>query len=783
MKKKFLKFSVPLGFLLFLGSTHFACAADAPSTPPVSFSLFGLGDLAYIVISRIAFGISYLMAVVGAIVIAMESWLVGVMLNINTTVFDSPVVQKGFGVTLSIANLGFVLGIIVIAIATILRRETYGIKKILWKLVFAAVLVNFSLVIMGPIFGFANSLTQYFLNCIDPSVSCNAPSGFTAMTSMNDFAERLAGAFNPQRDFLSLETTANTNDPKLDNIAGAASIGGASFGKMIVPILSMVFVAVALIVIVIVLAVFVFMLLVRYVYIAILAVLMPFAWLAWIFPSLSSHWKKWWDTFFRWTFFAPIVVFFLWLAIATAASMSEPTTKSNFAMYTSNSNELWAPIANFLTNLFSPLIQNLLNEFILVGLMVGGMIAANKMSITGASAAVGAVKSVGNAMQGYATKQAKKGARWTYQRAGGAKLNERLQKSRIPFTSALGRSMAGVTEKGGKDLVKEAATQLKLAGMSDEQLLMAAQGARGKENTLAVLAEAQKRGILNKVGKIGGEENLSAWLEKNQRTFGDYDHGKLHGDVNFALDSDERMRRIAKAQGEARAMAGAVDVHGILGAPGTLVSAERLAEEARTLRKQAKDPIDVMAAESSLKNANDALRKAADEVEVSDEVGKDGKTLLGGPADQMVKAGELMRAAAEEFFKNIDRADIAKFKPGQIFGGTASFGLSREAIEALSEGVAHGLAVKTPALMPSLIGKLDSSERLQRFADTYRAAIEKAATAAGGGRISATDVTKLTEALKSAMGNRLIWDSGAAAAPTPTPTPAPTPPPGGAPRP
>ena len=60
------------------------------------------------------------------------------------------------------------LGIIVIALATILRIESYSIKKMLWKLVVMAILVNFGLVIIAPIFGFSNALTQYFLNCFNP---------------------------------------------------------------------------------------------------------------------------------------------------------------------------------------------------------------------------------------------------------------------------------------------------------------------------------------------------------------------------------------------------------------------------------------------------------------------------------------------------------------------------------------------------------------------------------------------------------------------------------------
>src|ERR1700722_12949582 len=208
-----------VSFLLFFAFAHFAFAEAGlgnDGTIPLNsdvFNGFGSGNssvmsnIGYYVIGKIAFGVAYLIAWIGGVAISIETWLVGAMLGINTGVFQSEIVQKGFGVTLSIANLGFVLGIIVIALATILHRETYGWKKILWKLVFAAILVNFSLVIAAPIFGLGNSFTQYFLNCVDPSgggcTGQGAGVGLVNSNSMNDFAKNLAGAFNPQVGLLA----------------------------------------------------------------------------------------------------------------------------------------------------------------------------------------------------------------------------------------------------------------------------------------------------------------------------------------------------------------------------------------------------------------------------------------------------------------------------------------------------------------------------------------------------------------------------------------------------
>lgn len=750
----------------------------------------GLFDISGIVggaIGYVAYALIFIVSIITGVVIALVTYLISVILYLSNNVVNTFAVQSGYSVTLAIANLGFVLAIIIIAIATILKRETYGIKKTLWMLVVAAILVNFSLIIGGVIINFANTLTNTFLPDQSPYT----------------FATDLAGAFSPQRALLNINVSGGNSIS--GSVAGTSVAAGAgsSLASILTPLVSVSCAVGFLIVIVITLTTFLFMLLIRYVYLSILLVLMPFAWLMWLFPKTSHLWNNWWEKFLKWTFFSPIVVFFLYLAIATAQAMNSQSANDPLAFikgstYQASASGIVGGLSTFFGSFVGSFATTILQGVIVIGLAIGGMIAAEKFSIMGSKAAMGAMTSMGNAAKGYAGKQTKKGGRWAYQRAGGARLNAGLQRSRIPFASALGRGLEGVTEKGGKNLVKEAATNLKLGDMSNEKLAMAAQGARGSENTLAIIAEAQKRGVLNKLGKVGGEADLNAWVGKNQRVFEDYDHGKLKGDVNFALGSDERMRRIAQTQGEARVGAQVVDTNGILGAAGAQVSAEQLIEGSGAAKKKANDAIDrdgpnavvdhmgrrvsastlATAAENSSRTANDALNKAADEVKVADVADKEGKTLMGGPAGEMVKAADLMRAAAEKFFASVDKTDASKFHLEQIFGGKPNFGLSKEAIDALSKGVAHGIAIQTPYLMPTMTGKLDSSANFQRFFDRYIAAIEQARRER---KIDAEKADKLTEAIKSTMGNRLVWDSGATTTTAAGPAPAPSPAPGGTP--
>jgi hypothetical protein len=125
------------------------------------------------------------------------------------------------------------------------------------------------------------------------------------------------------------------------------------------------------------------------------------------------------------------------------------------------------------------------------------------------------MKSVGNAAKGYAVKGMKKGANTAIHKnvsvpftkgkkkfslAGGI---DKMQTSKIPGVSALGRELSSQTDNLGKGLVdKEAENAKKLdSGTIAKQL----QGSMGKEQQLAYLKTLADRGDLDKVSDINGQ--------------------------------------------------------------------------------------------------------------------------------------------------------------------------------------------------------------------------------------------------------------------------------------
>ena len=143
--------------IFLVAPLHIAQAAESPwcDSWPLSCSF----------INWIVLGIPYLYGFIGGILLQLAGVLVDFAFSINTSVLPDQfgIIQLGFQVCLSLANVIFVIALIIIAFCTILNIEEYSAKKMLGKLITAAVLINFSLLIAGLILDFSHVVTNFFL--------------------------------------------------------------------------------------------------------------------------------------------------------------------------------------------------------------------------------------------------------------------------------------------------------------------------------------------------------------------------------------------------------------------------------------------------------------------------------------------------------------------------------------------------------------------------------------------------------------------------------------------
>lgn len=367
-----------LGSIITLFAVFFAIPIPADA-------LFFLGPMA---VAAIAYAVLYILQFIGSMLFSLASYFVSIILNFNFMVLDSTnsVVTIGWEITRDIANLGFVLVIIVIALATIVRYQDYGAKKLLPRLIGAALLVNFSLSIAGVFIGFSHVITKYFMGAVTNSGSSQV-SGF--MTT--EFTETLAGAFNPQNLFTEPEEPEPV-DP--DEEAGGLS-GFSS--AVLMNISSLAFTVVFIYIAAFVLFAFAIMLLIRYVALSILMVMAPIAWLFWVIPSLSDQFSKWWSKFMKWVFFAPAVSFFFYLALVSIDQMNKgmgAVSKTQF----------------FKNGFIAAMAQQGVRMLILVGFLIGGLLVADSMGTTGAKGAIGMLKTGSDKAKKWVAGKAKESA-------------------------------------------------------------------------------------------------------------------------------------------------------------------------------------------------------------------------------------------------------------------------------------------------------------------------------------------------------------------------------------
>jgi hypothetical protein len=373
--------------LLFMipQTTHAAFFGLLPDLSPGGITAAVFRILAFIL--NFIFGLLFILG--GA--------LVNMMMHLNANILNQENALVGIGWTISrdVANLGFVLVMIIVAVATIVRYEKFSAKSLLPKLIGAAIIVNFSLTIAGVFITFSNSLTNVFLN--------GKMSG--------DMVGAIDNAFGPQKLLLPPE-----NPPPPDPSQQGSAAGGVT-AAILTSIAGLVFTTLFTALAAFVLLVFAFMLMIRYVYLSFLLIVAPLVWLFWVFPPLNKLFGEWWSKFLDWVFFAPAVTFFIYIALTSAKFLG------SVSISTSGS------VGSILETTFSQGAQMV----IMGGIMIGGLIAAKSMGIAGAGAAIKLAQGAGNKAKAWASK--------TSQRLATA-----------PLRTQTGRKFVGGMQKFGQNL-------------------------------------------------------------------------------------------------------------------------------------------------------------------------------------------------------------------------------------------------------------------------------------------------------------------------------------------
>ena len=331
---------------------------------------------------------------------------------------ESDVVKEGWKIVRDLTNVFFVLVLLIIAFATILRIETYGMKALLPKLIIAALLINFSLVISYVFLDFAGVITNTFLETsgddrfftnigallqVQKIIATTAEKEYQWCCSGFDqcFGGGMSGHgkcifYSRAIDPMCGKCVLRQKEPDID----FTEFGNVAWTVIVSLGFSIIFLLIALFVF----GAFAILLIIRTVAIWILLILAPIAWLLWVLPKTRSTFESWWSSFLRWTFFAPIATFFIWLAVRAWSGLIESKFGNLGREVFTGMNEIIPKEAvekMLIPQIMTP--ENLLQFIALCGLMIGGLYAGLKLGVTGARMAIGIGKSLGLGALGFAT--------------------------------------------------------------------------------------------------------------------------------------------------------------------------------------------------------------------------------------------------------------------------------------------------------------------------------------------------------------------------------------------
>jgi len=367
----------------------------------------GIGSFTQKAVFQLLKGVGNVIASVAAHIIELEAGLLSLIAQVS--VFTKmPVVQTGWEVSRDFANIFFIALLIYVAFCYILRINSKNSQKILVNVIVMAILINFSLMIGGIIIDFSNVFFNYFVFGSTANQQSSADKGSALSYSLanalklNTFTETLQKSqteIDEQREELYEKVKAE-NPTQAEMEAWVSSQMREDTNMIFLGVIRIIFIIIFSFVIILALGGLVGTLFIRLFWLWILLILAPLAWVLGIMPIpvIGTYAKQWWSNFLKWCFVAPIVGFFIFLALTIANNLpyinqsDMPAFQGTFFSATGST-------------LFS--IMTIMQLALVIGLVIAGLMAGQKMGDKGSAFALGLAqktgKAAGNAVKNRAT--------------------------------------------------------------------------------------------------------------------------------------------------------------------------------------------------------------------------------------------------------------------------------------------------------------------------------------------------------------------------------------------
>ncbi|MFA5185134.1 MAG: hypothetical protein WC551_01475 [Patescibacteria group bacterium] len=274
-------------FLLAWGGTALAAPGDE-----LAFVNIGgaLGQMFLVILAGIVLLFMNLLMVIDLLLTKLLIAIAG-----YNNFVGAAAVATGWPLVRDVANMFFIVVLLIIAFSTIIGYKEMDYKKYVPRLLLMAVLINFSKTLVGLLIDFSQVIM---------------------LTFVNGFKEAAFGNFVKMFGLQNVLSIATTN--AADAIATTSSLFiAAIFGVIMLSVVG----TILLIMLIYFVA--------RVIALWILLIFSPMAFFVWALPpklqkSLSAFSNQWWQGLGSWLSGGPIVAFFLWLTMAIVAANDSP---------------------------------------------------------------------------------------------------------------------------------------------------------------------------------------------------------------------------------------------------------------------------------------------------------------------------------------------------------------------------------------------------------------------------------------------------------------------------
>jgi len=299
---------------------------------------------------------------------------------------DERAVSIGWVLVRDITNMFFIILMLLIAVGTLFNIETYQYKKLLPKLVIAAVLVNFSKMIVGMLIDVGQVVMLTFV----AQFKAIAAAGFIKAIGV--------------QDMLTMR--------EIFQHAGQNSL--IDYWR-ITEALALAFVL--LVVAMVVMLTFVIVLVGRILMLWILIIFSPIAIVVTLVPNNPlgkvGTFGKYWGELTKYVVVGPVLAFFMWLSFRILQEVNSGRQENIIALYRTL-DDTTGPREEVLEYFASKIstAQNVFDYIVVIGLLVGSLMITQQMGVMGGNFGMNAV----GKMKGWAQKGLTSAAKWTAMR-------------------------------------------------------------------------------------------------------------------------------------------------------------------------------------------------------------------------------------------------------------------------------------------------------------------------------------------------------------------------------